>query len=226
MDTVASMESTVSGGARPKPRLRGASHKYAAWTAAVAGLGLVAAAPTQRSRLAVAVYAVALVSLFATSALYHRITWSPAGRRRMRRLDHAMIFVLIAGAYTPFAAVLLSASSAAAVLSVVWGAALAGIGLQFVWSAAPKWVMALLCVAVGWVALATLPELWHAVGPVPIALLVGGGALYTLGAITYALRRPDPAPAVFGYHEVFHALVIGAALLQFVAVAGWVLPRG
>jgi hemolysin III len=103
---------------------------------------------------------------------------------------------------------------------------LAGVGLQFAWSAAPKWVMAVLCVAVGWVALATLPELWHEVGPVPIALLVGGGALYTLGAITYALRRPDPAPTVFGYHEVFHALVIGAALLHFVAVAGWVLPRG
>jgi len=219
-------ESTAGGAQRLKPRLRGVSHKYAAWTAVVAGLGLVVAAPTQRSRLAMAVYAVALVSLFATSALYHRITWPPAGRRRMRRLDHAMIFVLIAGTYTPFAALVLTASSAVAVLSVVWGAALAGVGLQFAWSAAPKWVMALLCVAVGWVALATLPELWHAVGPVPIALLMGGGALYTLGAITYALRRPDPAPTVFGYHEVFHALVIGAALLHFVAVAGWVLPRG
>jgi hemolysin III len=221
-----SAESTARGRQRLKPRLRGVSHKYAAWAAAVAGLGLVVAAPTQRSRLAMAVYAVALVGLFATSALYHRITWPPAGRQRMRRLDHAMIFVLIAGTYTPFAALVLSPSSAAAVLSVAWGAALAGVGLQFAWSAAPKWVMALLCVAVGWVALATLPELWFAVGPVPIALLMGGGALYTVGAVTYAQRRPDPAPTVFGYHEVFHALVIGAALLHFVAVAGWVLPRG
>ena len=219
-------KSPARGGQRLKPRLRGVSHKYAAWGAAVAGLGLVVAAPTQRSRLAMALYAVALVGLFATSALYHRIIWPPVGRQRMRRLDHAMIFVLIAGTYTPFAAMVLSPSSAAAVLSVAWGAALAGVGLQFAWSAAPKWVMALLCVAVGWVALATLPELWHEVGPVPIALLVGGGALYTLGAITYALRRPDPAPTVFGYHEVFHALVIGAALLHFIAVAGWVLPRG
>ncbi len=208
-----------------KPRLRGVSHKYAAWAAAVAGLGLVVAAPTQRARLALAVYALALVSLFATSALYHRITWPPAGRRRMRRLDHAMIFVLIAGTYTPFATLVLSGSSGVVVLVVAWSAALAGVALQFAWSAAPKWLMALLCVAVGWVALATLPELWHEVGPVAIALLVGGGALYTLGAVTYALRRPDPAPTLFGYHEVFHALVIGAALLHFVAVAGWVLPR-
>jgi len=188
-------------------------------------LGLVVAAPTQRARLALAVYALALVSLFATSALYHRITWQPVGRRRMRRLDHAMIFVLIAGTYTPFATLVLSASSGVVVLVVAWSAALAGVALQFAWSAAPKWLMALLCVAVGWVALATLPELWHEVGPVAIALLVGGGALYTLGAVTYALRRPDPAPTLFGYHEVFHALVIGAALLHFVAVAGWVLPR-
>jgi hemolysin III len=213
-------------GQRLKPRLRGVSHQYAAGVAAIAGLGLVVAAPTQRARLAMAVYALALVSLFATSALYHRITWPPTGRGRMRRLDHAMIFVLIAGTYTPLAVLVLSASSAAAVLVVAWGAALAGGGLQFAWSAAPRWVTALLCVAVGWVALATLPELSHAVGPVAIALLVGGGALYTLGAVTYALRRPDPAPTVFGYHEVFHALVIGAALLHFVAVAGWVLPRG
>lgn len=173
-----------------------------------------------------AVYALALVSLFATSALYHRITWSPAGRRRMRRLDHAMIFVLIAGTYTPFAALTLSASSATALLSVAWGAALAGVFIQFAWSSAPKWVLPLLCVAVGWVSLATLPELWQAVGPLPVVLLVSGGALYTLGALTYALRRPDPVPTIFGYHEVFHALVIGAALLHLIAVAGWVLPRG
>jgi hemolysin III len=212
-------------GQRLKPRLRGVSHKYAAWAAAAAGVGLVVAAPTQRSQLAMAVYAMALVSLFATSALYHRVTWAAAARRRVRRLDHAMIFVLIAGTYTPFAALVLSESSAAVVLGVVWGAAVLGVGLQFAWSAAPKWLMVLLCIAVGWVSLVMLPQLWNAVGPLPVGLLVGGGVLYTLGALTYALRRPDPAPTVFGYHEVFHALVIGAALLHFVAIAGWVLPR-
>jgi hemolysin III len=172
------------------------------------------------------VYAAALVGLFAVSALYHRVTWAEAARQRMRRLDHAMIFVLIAGTYTPFAVLVLSEPSAAVVLSAVWGAAVAGVGLQFAWSAAPKWLMALLCVAVGWVSLVTLPQLWNTVGPVPIGLLVGGGVLYTLGALTYALRHPDPAPTVFGYHEVFHALVIGAALLHLVAIVGWVLPRG
>jgi len=218
------MVHSAGPGSPLKPRLRGVSHQYAAWVAALAGFGLVLAAPTQRARLAMAVYALALVSLFAISALYHRITWPPAGRRHMRRLDHAMIFVLIAGTYTPFAALVLSTSSAAFVLAVAWGAALVGVGLQFAWNAAPRWVMALLCVAVGWVALATLPELWQTIGPVAIALLVSGGALYTLGALTYALHRPDPVPSVFGYHEVFHALVIMAAILQFVAVAGWVLP--
>src|SRR5262245_14114262 len=146
MATVASAEATRHPAQRPKPRLRGVSHKYAAWAAAAAGLALVVLAPTPRSRVAMAVYAVALVSLFATSAVYHRITWAPAARRRMRRLDHAMIFVLIAGTYTPFAAVVLSTSAAVAVLSIAWGAAVAGIALQFAWSAAPKWVMAVLCV--------------------------------------------------------------------------------
>jgi hemolysin III len=216
----------ADAGQRVKPRYRGVSHKYAAWVAAFAALALVAAAPTQRSRLAMAVYGMALVCLFATSALYHRITWSVAARRRMRQLDHSMIFVLIAGTYTPFALLVLSESSAEKVLVAAWGVAVVGIGLQFAWSAAPKWITAVLCVVVGWVSLVALPEVLNAVGPAPIVLLAAGGVLYTLGALTYALRRPDPAPTVFGYHEVFHALVVAAALLHFAAVAGWALPRG
>jgi hemolysin III len=136
-----------------------------------------------------------------------------------------MIFVLIAGTATPFAVLVLSPSIGSAVLAVAWTAALGGLGLQVAWGAAPKWVTALVCVALGWAALAILPTLWSTLGSWAVMLLVGGGAVYTLGAVVYALRRPDPAPAVFGYHEVFHALVILAALLHFVAIANWLLPR-
>ena len=209
--------------ARPlKPRLRGVSHQYAAPVAAVAGVALVAVSPTPAARLPLAVYAVALVGLFATSALYHRVTWSSAARQRVRHLDHGMIFVLIAGTSTPFAVLVLPPPLGMLVLVVAWTAALAGVVLQVVWGAAPKWVTALVCAALGWAALATLPALWSSLGPWPVLLLVGGGAVYTLGAAVYALRRPDPAPTVFGYHEVFHALVILAAGLHFAAVASWV----
>jgi hemolysin III len=159
------------------------------------------------------------------SALYHRVTWSPTARQRIRCLDHSMIFVLIAGTSTPFAVLVLPPPVGTAVLVVAWTAALAGVVLQVVWGAAPKWVTALVCAALGWAALATFPALWSSLGPWPVLLLVGGGAVYTLGAAVYALRRPDPAPTVFGYHEVFHALVIIAAALHFAALASSLLPR-
>jgi hemolysin III len=191
----------------------------------VAGVALVAASPTPGARLPLAIYAVALIGLFAMSALYHRVTWSPTARQRIRRLDHAMIFVLIAGTSTPFAMLVLQPPLGTAVLAVAWTTALAGVGLRVVWGTAPKWVTALLCVSLGWAALATLPALWSSLGPWAVLLLVGGGAVYTLGAAVYALRRPDPVPAVFGYHEVFHALVIIAAALHFAAVSSSLLPR-
>jgi hemolysin III len=172
-----------------------------------------------------AVYALALVGLFAVSALYHRVTWSPTARARVRCLDHGMIFVLIAGTATPFAVLVLPPLVGSAVLAIAWTAAAGGLALQVAWGTAPNWTTALVCVALGWAALAILPTLWSTLGPRPITLLVGGGAVYTLGAVVYALRRPDPAPAVFGYHEVFHALVIAAALLHFVAIANVLPPR-
>jgi hemolysin III len=208
-----------------KPLLRGVSHQCAALVAAPAGVALVAASPSSAARLPLAVYAVALVGLFAMSALYHRVTWSPTARQRLRRLDHGRIFVLIAGTATPFAVLVLPAPLGTAVLAVAWSAALGGVGLRVMWGAAPKWLTALVGVTLGWAALATLPALWSALGPSAVLLLVGGGAVYTLGAAVYALRRPDPAPAVFGYHEVFHALVIVAAVLHFVAVANCLLPQ-
>ena len=190
------------------------------------GAVLVIAATSTRARLAVAVYALSLMALFGVSALYHRIDWrSVAARRWMRRLDHSMIFVLIAGTYTPFALLVLHGPLASAILIAVWAGALTGVLLSLVCADAPKWVHAIVYVTLGWIALAAMPQLADALGIAGMTLLVLGGLLYTAGALIYALRRPDPVPAVFGYHETFHALVIAAAALQYAVIAFWVLPR-
>ena len=208
-----------------KPRLRGVSHQWAFVVSLVLGLGLVAAAPDGESRLAVAIYAVSVAALFGTSALYHRVTWSSATARRwMRRLDHSMIFFLIAGTYTPFALLALEGTIATVILAVVWAGALGGVILKLAWIDAPKWLIAAVYIALGWVAVAAFPQLYEALGITATGMVAAGGVLYTAGAIVYASRRPDPAPAVFGYHEVFHVLVIAAAALQYAVVAFWVLP--
>jgi hemolysin III len=142
----------------------------------------------------------------------------------MRRLDHSMIFLLIAGTYTPFAVLVLNGPLATAILIVVWAAALGGIVLKLAWIDAPKWLVALIYVAIGWVALAAFPQLLDKLGVTATAMVAAGGLLYTVGAIVYARKRPDPSPTVFGYHEIFHALVILAAALQYAVVAFWVLP--
>ena len=172
-----------------------------------------------------AVYALSVAGLFGTSALYHRVHWrSLAALLWMRRLDHSMIFVLIAGTYTPFALLALHGPLALAILVVVWVGALAGIAFNLAWISSPKWLHAALYVVLGWVAVAASPQLASAIGIGGLTLLALGGVLYTLGAVVYAARRPDPLPSVFGYHEVFHALVIVAAALQFAVVAFWVTP--
>jgi hemolysin III len=208
-----------------KPRLRGVSHQWAFFVSLLTGLALVLTAPGGRATLAAGVYAGCVAALFGTSALYHRITWaSEQARRWMRRLDHSMIFLLIAGTYTPFALVSLSGGLATAILVAVWAGAGAGIVLKLVWIDAPKWLVAVIYVTLGWVAVAAFPELYDALGVTAVAMVAAGGVLYTAGAVIYATRRPDPAPAVFGYHEVFHALVIVAAALQYAVVAFYVLP--
>jgi hemolysin III len=208
-----------------KPRLRGVSHQWAFFVSLATGVALVLAAPSGRATAAAAIYAVSVAGLFGASALYHRINWSTAGARRwMRRLDHSMIFLLIAGTYTPFAVLALDGPLATAILVVVWTAALGGIVLKLVWIDAPKWLIALIYVAIGWVALAAFPQLLQKLGVTATAMVAAGGLLYTAGAIVYARRRPDPVPTVFGYHEIFHALVILAAALQYAVVAFWVLP--
>jgi hemolysin III len=210
-----------------KPRLRGVSHQWAFFVSLVTGAVLVIAAPAGRATLAAAVYAVSVAALFGTSALYHRISWaSQAARRWMRRLDHSMIFFLIAGTYTPFALLVLDGTLAAVILALVWGGAAGGIVLKLVWIDAPKPLVALIYVILGWVAVAAFPDLIEKLGITGTAMIAAGGLLYTLGAIVYALKRPDPVPAVFGYHEVFHALVIVAAAIQYAVVAFLVIPDG
>ena len=208
-----------------KPRLRGVSHQYAFFAALVLGVLVVLLAPGGEARFAGGVYAAAVAGLFGCSALYHRRTWTPPVRRWMRRLDHSMIFVLIAGTYTPFGLLALDGTLAVVVLAIVWGGALAGVVLKLVWIDAPNWLAALVYVALGWVAVAALPQLHAALGLAPLILLIVGGTLYTAGGIIYATQKPNPSPTVFGYHEVFHVLVILAALVHYVAVAFFVLPR-
>ena len=202
-----------------KPSLRGVSHQYAFYAALAAGAALVVLARGGEARVAAGVYALSLSAMFGASALYHRIDWSPGPRAWLRRLDHSMIFVLVAGTYTPFAVLVLAPALGWTVLAVVWGGALAGVVISLVWIDAPRWLTALLYVALGWVSIFTMPQLWDRAGWLAVALLATGGLLYTAGAVVYARRRPDPAPRVFGYHEVFHVLVIAAAAVHFAAVA-------
>jgi len=201
-----------------KPRLRGVSHEIAAFVSPVLGLVLVALAPTTSVRWAALVYTVGLTSMYATSALYHRGHWSSAVRLRLRRLDHSMIMVAIASTYTPVAVAALDAGSSRVLLGVVWSLAVVGIGIQLLWLNAPRWLVATLYIAIGWTAVAFAPTLWRDLGVISFSLLVIGGIVYSLGAVVYSTRRPDPVPAVFGYHEVFHLLVIAAGLVLYAAI--------
>jgi hemolysin III len=214
----------VDGLKLSKPKLRGVTHEWAFFISLPLGMWLVASAPDAEARVAAAVYAASVALLFGASALYHRITWaSAAARRWMRRVDHSMIFVLIAGTYTPFALLSLDGTLATVILVVVWTGAAAGIVMSLAWPDAPKWLLAVVYVSLGWVAVAAFPALLDGLGITAMAMVALGGALYTAGAVIYALRRPDPVPAVFGYHEIFHALVIAAAGLQYAVVAFFVL---
>jgi hemolysin III len=209
-----------------KPRLRGVLHEYAFFVSLACGAALVLAAGNGRARLAALIYAGAVSALLGTSALYHRVTWRPGARRWMRRLDHSMIFVLIAGTYTPVALLALKGALASTVLIVLWLGALGGMIFKLLWIDAPKWVFAVVYVALGLVTAAVFGELPAAIGWLGAAGLATGGLLYVLGAIVYASERPNPWPKVFGYHEVFHTLVLAAAAMHYAVIAFAVLPRG
>jgi hemolysin III len=204
----------------PKPKLRGVFHQWAFFAALAAGTVLVLLAEGLRERFATWVYAAALAAMFGASAIYHRVDWrTPARRAWARRLDHSTIFLFIAGTYTPFALLAFEGAAAAMLLAVVWAGALAGLAINLCWIDAPKWVATIAYLVVGWVGVAAAPQLFSSLGVAAAVLVLVGGALYTTGAIIYGLRRPDPFPAVFGYHEVFHVLVVAAAVTQFVAVS-------
>ena len=201
------------------------SHQWACLVSIGLGIALVISAPPGRATFAALVYALSVVTLFATSATYHRVNWRrPNARRWMRRLDHSAIFLLIAGSYTPFALLALDGTLADVILVIVWSGALGGILLKILWIDAPDWVVALIYVGLGWVAVAAAPGMVSAIGITASSMVGVGGVLYTIGAVVYARRRPDPVPTVFGYHEVFHVLVIVAAALQYAVIAFWVLP--
>jgi hemolysin III len=201
-----------------RPRLRGVFHQYAFFVSLVLGASLVAIADGGR-RAAAGVFAAALATMFGVSALYHRITWKPRARRWMRRLDHAAIYLLIAGTYTPFALIAMDRAWRWTILPLVWGGALVAIALKLAWTEAPKSLSVAIGLGLGWVGIVALPELWSHTGPSGVVLLGIGGVLYTAGALVYARQRPDPVPMVFGYHEVFHAFVVAAAACQYAAVA-------
>jgi hemolysin III len=216
----------AAANAIPKPKWRGVSHQWAFFVSLFAGAALVVFAPDGKATLAATIYAFSLSALLGVSALYHRVDWRPGARRWMRRLDHTMIFVLIAGTYTPFALLVLHGTIAEVVLIAVWSCAAAGVILNLIWWDAPKPVTAAVYLSTGWIALLAFPQLWSGLGPVGFGLVVLGGALYTAGAVVYARKRPDPRPEVFGYHEIFHLLVIAAAACQFAAIAIYALPAG
>lgn len=207
-----------------KPTLRGVSHKLAFLVSLPMGALLMFLADSRYAVLAAAIYAASLSALLCTSAAYHRINWTPKARAWMRRLDHTMIFVLIAGTYTPFAMLKLDERLGLIVLISLWSAVGAGIVLKLVWLSAPKWLVAVLYVATGWMSVWVAPEMVASTGVLCVTLIGVGGALYTIGALVYAMKRPNPRPGIFGYHEVFHALVIAAAFIHYIAIAVYVLP--
>ena len=194
-------------------------HKYAFGVAVATGTILISLAETERAKVAATIYAVSMAGLFGISALYHRVTWRPHLGALMKRLDHSMIFVFIAGTYTPFALLVLHGTATVWMLSGVWAGAVIGVGTRLLWRRAPRFAILPLYVGLGWVAAFVVPQLLGAAGIAPFVLLCVGGVAYTTGGVMYALRRPDPAPRVFGYHELFHLMTIIGATCHYIAVS-------
>jgi hemolysin III len=206
-----------------RPLLRGVLHEVAFVLAVAAGIVFVVETDGARRTVAAAVFACSAATMLAVSAVYHRVTWSPRARLRMRRADHAGIYVLIAGTYTPVGLLALHGALQNVVLAVVWSGAGVAIVLKLAWVHAPKWLSAAIAIGLGWVGVAAIPQLAHADGIAPVLLIATGGLAYTAGGIVYARRRPDPIPAVFGYHELFHALTLVGLALQYTAIAFFVV---
>jgi hemolysin III len=211
--------------ARVKPLLRGVFHEAGFYLVLALSIPLALTTEGGRARVSAIVFSACLAGCFGASALYHRPTWSPRVRSRLARVDHAGIYLLIAGTYTPFGLIVLSTDWAIPVLSIVYTGAALAIVTKLFWPRAPKPVSASIALALGWVGVAAVTQLLK-VGPAGFVLIAVGGAFYTAGALIYVVRRPDPRPAVLGYHELFHLCTIAAAACQYVAIAFFVLPRG
>ncbi|AGZ38381.1 PAQR family membrane homeostasis protein TrhA [Actinoplanes friuliensis] len=204
-----------------KPRLRGRLHQYAFFVALVSGVVLCSIAATRPGVapfLSTLVYSITVCGLFGISALYHRLEWTERGYQIMRRLDHSMIFIFIAGTYTPFCILLLDRPKATVMLSLIWTGAIGGVALKSIWPHLPRWVGAPLYLALGWGAVAILPDILRNGGVADLVLLAAGGLIYSVGAVFYAMRRPNPWPTVFGHHEFFHACTLVAATCHHIAI--------
>jgi len=206
------------------PRLRGVSHSVAAVLAVAAATVVVALAPSGRATIALAVYGVGLVALFTGSALYHRWPGPARFKPLLQRIDHSTIYVFIAASYTPIVVIALHGALAWTILAIAWVGAAAGVAFAIGWIHAPGPVAAGSYLALGWVAVITVPQLLQSLAPAPLVLLGAGGLMYSLGAVIFMTQRPNPWPRTFGFHEIFHALVVAAAAVQYVAIIGWVLP--
>jgi hemolysin III len=212
--------------AGPRPLLRGVLHEIGLCAALVVGTLLIVGADGGRASVAAAAFAGSVAAMLAASTLYHRVTWRPAARMWMRRVDHAGVFLLIAGTYTAVGLLSLHGTVQVTVLAIVWTGAGLAVLAKFLWIRSPKWVSVAIGITLGWVGIVALPQLVDSAGPAAVALLAAGGVAYTAGAIVYARGRPDPVPAVFGYHEVFHALTLVAIACQYVAIAFFVVRAG
>ncbi len=215
----------VTPGVRVRPRYRGVSHQWAFVGSTGLGVALISTTHGTREVVAASVFAVSVSAMFAASALYHRVMWPTAQRRQLfAKLDHAAIYLLISGTYTPVGLLVLRGAWRPTILAIAWSGAGLAIALKLFRGDTPKWVPAAISVGLGWLAIVALPELLR-IGWIGSSLLLLGGLCYTAGAVVYARGRPDPRPAVFGYHEVFHAFVIVAVACQYAAIAFFVIHR-
>jgi len=202
-----------------KPKLRGWLHLATFPLVVAAGIVLIALAPTTAGRVTASVFTVSAALLFGTSALYHRGNWSPRTAILLKRMDHSNIFLIIAGSYTPFAALLLPPGKARTLLLVVWCGAVLGVLFRVFWVGAPRWLYTPVYIALGWVAVFYLPAFLHSGGVALIVLIIVGGALYTVGGVIYGIKRPNPSPRWFGFHEIFHACTVAAFIVHYIAVS-------
>lgn len=202
-----------------KPRLRGWFHAVWAPIAVTVGIVLAILAPTTAGRVGAIVFTIGSLMLFGTSAIYHRGTWTARTIAVLRRMDHSNIFVFIAATYTPLALNLLEGRSRLILLILIWTAGILGLLFRVLWLSAPRWLYTVLYLVMGWAAVGWLPQFWNNGGPTVFFLIVGGGLLYSVGAVVYARKRPNPAPGWFGFHEIFHACTVGAFICHFTAIA-------